>query len=115
MNSEEFINKHLVGVIRSEHRVAISIAKNIIDKTVESYRESRFNDLRELVRGAEEKIRSATSMISELSESSGLTAQSFAESQGVSVATARKRLNESIFASKNCDKKPYIYALIDNG
>lgn len=115
MNSEEFINKHLVRSTVVSTGLATTIAGRIINKTVESYREGSFNNLQELVKDAKEKIKSATGVINELSKDGGTTARLFAESQQISIATARKRLNSSMLSNKNCDKKPYIYTLIDNG
>ena len=111
MNSEEFIKKHLTEAVRSDHSFAIASAKKIINKAVIAYRENSFIDLQELIKDSEEKIKSVTWMIGELSRGGGTTAKMFAESQQISVATARKRLNSSLLSIKNCDKKPYIYTL----
>ena len=106
------LKKHLLGKIQGCHKLSESIANKIISKTLKDYHEGAFFCFNDSIEAAGSEIRSASQMISMLD--SGTTALGFAESLGISVVTARKRLNSSSFSSKNCDRKPYVYTLICN-
>ena len=111
MNSEEFIKNHLFACVKNSHALSLKLSGKVIDKVLDDFKKNHFTDLDEMVKNASDTIEKETGFIGELSKDGGTTAKDFAESTGICVATARKRLNSSLLSVKNCDKKPYIYTL----
>ena len=111
MNHEQFIEKNLLNSAKSQHPAAVSITKEITDRTLALYREQGFECLDGLISCAISEIELKSSLIECLSKNGGTTASECSEAMGVSVKTARARLNASKLAVCNRQKRPFIYTL----
>ena len=110
MNTEEYIKKELLSHVVGDHPSVAIIFEESAKKVLDRYRKHEYFDLMPMIEEAAEDINKITRVVTFLIK--GGTIQNFADYADVCYGTARKILNNSPYADRDCSSRPYRYFLI---